>query len=98
MLTLEMKLRFLKQKPVQSEGTQADPPSSSCSCFNRLPDNNNTTTVLSSTKSISTQTYLPPSDSDIAPTVSIFSCLVCSENFVTADELIIHAHTEHDLS
>ena len=92
-------LKTKTRKGVQSKETQADLLSSSCSCFNhRLLDNNNTTTVSSSTRAISIQTCLPLSDSDVAPTVSTFSCLVCSENFITADELIAHAGTEHDLS
>ena len=99
-VNLANEIKVLKTKTtkvMQSKGTQADPQSSLCSCFNHLLDNNNATTVSSST-SISTQTCLPPSDSDVAPTVSTFSCLVCSENFGTADELMIHAGTEHDLS
>ena len=62
-VNLANEIKVLKTKTtkvMQSKGTQADPLSLLCSCFNRLLDNNNTTTVLSSTKSISTQTCPPP--------------------------------------
>ena len=86
----------------KSESTQTYSTLSSCSCqgLNVLPLNNNNPVTPVVSTSTSTQTC--SSFSDTVPAVSISSnliqCVVCSETFYTAEELIEHAGTEHDLS
>ena len=106
-LALEVKaLKTRMQKISKSESTETSSTPSSGSCLNVLLNNNNPATSVVTTMSVSMSTQTCLQFSDSVPAVSTSSsrssksiqCLVCSENFYSADELIEHAGSEHDLS